>query len=92
LNPEGKQRWNILKNHHHLNPKELEDWGYCWIIQQNINDNSSASPVVICQWYSYSWFVTYIRWTDRYYVPPKKEKKKMESVVIVQEQSSSIYS
>jgi hypothetical protein len=77
LNPEGKQKWNILKNHQDLNSKELEDWGPYWIIQQNIDDNSSAFPVVTCQRYCYTWFVTCIRWTDTYYVPPKKEKKKM---------------
>jgi hypothetical protein len=83
LNPEGKQRWNILKNHHHLNTKELEDWRRCWIIQQNVDENSSVSPTVTCQGYSYTWFVSCIRWTDAHYVPPKKEKKKMVNVPIV---------
>jgi hypothetical protein len=76
LNSEGKQRWNILKNQQHLNSKELEDLGHYWVIQQNIDDNCSVSPAVTCQGYSYTWFVTCIKWTDTYYVPPKKEKKK----------------
>jgi cytoskeletal protein RodZ len=90
LNPEGKQRWNILKNQHHLTPKELEDWGHCLIIQQNVDENSSTSPEVLCHGYSYIWFVTCIKWTNIYYVPPKKEKKKMENVPIVREQNSNI--
>jgi hypothetical protein len=29
-----------LKNIQLLNPKELEDWGHCWMIQQNVNVNT----------------------------------------------------
>jgi hypothetical protein len=40
LNREGKQRWNILKNHHYLSQKELMDWGHCWKVQENVDENS----------------------------------------------------
>jgi hypothetical protein len=89
LNPETKQRWNILKNHHHLFLKELEVWGHCWIVQQNVDENSCVSQEVLYQGYSYTWFVTCTRSTDAYYVPPKKEKKMMANVPFVQEQSST---
>jgi hypothetical protein len=36
----------ILKNFHHLNKYELEDWGYYLVVQQNVNENNSCPPDV----------------------------------------------
>jgi hypothetical protein len=50
LNLEGKQKWNILKNHHHLTPNELE----LFDTQQNVDENITTSPEVLGQGYNYS--------------------------------------
>jgi hypothetical protein len=33
----------------HNNKRELEDWGHCWLIQQNVNENCSRAPDVLFQ-------------------------------------------
>jgi hypothetical protein len=33
----------------HNNKHELEDCGHCWLIQQNVNENSSGAPDVLFQ-------------------------------------------
>jgi hypothetical protein len=45
LNAEGKVRWGILRKL--INKYELEDLGYCWIILQNVNENTSAAPDIL---------------------------------------------
>jgi hypothetical protein len=57
LNPEGKQRWNIVKNHHRLTPKELEDWGHCGLsskilmtvvlLPQQLHTKGTVIPVLL---------------------------------------------
>jgi hypothetical protein len=56
LNREGKIRQGILKKF--INKHELEDWGYCWVIQQNINNNTPGSKNI----YIYIYIVGSVCW------------------------------
>jgi hypothetical protein len=78
LNSEGKIRWGILKNIQHLNPKELEDWGYCWVIQQNVNVNSPGTPGVLFQGYNYTWSLEMTKACEEQLRQQKENKKRLK--------------
>jgi hypothetical protein len=89
LNGERKLRWIVLKNELHLSQKQLENCRHYWIVQQNINENSSVSPEVLCQGYSYTWFLSCTKACE-VYIKTKKEKEKIVNVSIVPGQSSGV--
>jgi hypothetical protein len=57
LTPKEKRGGGIVKYLNHKNKRELEDWGHCWVIQQNVNENSSATPDVLFQQHNYPKFI-----------------------------------
>jgi hypothetical protein len=77
-----------LKNIQHLTSFELEDWGYCWVIQQNVNENTPSIPGVLFQGYNYTWFLEWTKACEKH-LREKMKKKSMINVPISQGQSLS---
>jgi hypothetical protein len=48
----------------HNDKRELENWGHCWKIQQNVNENSSSTPDVLFQQHDYPRFLELSRDCD----------------------------
>jgi hypothetical protein len=48
----GKEKWRIVLQIHPLSKHELEDWGHYWVIQQNVNENTSNFPEVLYRRYN----------------------------------------
>jgi hypothetical protein len=63
--------------------------GHYWKVQQNV-ENGSVPSQILCQTYSYPWFVERTKAANDYYVPSKKEKKKKVNVPMVLERSSGV--
>jgi hypothetical protein len=65
-----------LKNIQHLNPKELEEWGHCWKIQENINENTPGTPAVLFRGYNHVWFFEITKICEER-LKEQNEKKRM---------------
>jgi hypothetical protein len=88
LNAEGKMRWRILKNFTHINKRELEDWGHCWVLQQNVNENTSGPPDVFFQEHNYPRFLELTKQCE-FHMKLQMENK-TKNVPTVRGQNSSI--
>jgi hypothetical protein len=53
-----------VKYRTHNDRHKLENWGHCWIIQQNVNENSSSTPDVLFQQHDYPRFLELSRDCD----------------------------
>jgi hypothetical protein len=61
LNPEGKLRWKILRKFTNISKREIEDWRYCWVVQQYDNENTSGFPDVLFRGHNYSTFIQLVQ-------------------------------
>jgi malic enzyme len=70
----------------HNNKRELEDWGHCLKIQQNVNESTSSTPSILFQQHNYPTFLELSHQGD----VQIQLKNKMKNVPYVQGQSWTI--
>jgi hypothetical protein len=61
-----------------INKHELEDWEHCWVIQQNVNQNTSGPPGILFWGYNYTGFLGLMEHSTTQLQEQNEKKKKLK--------------